>query len=130
MTVPKKIEVAGGSTIGSLQPTCAPFPSGNNSFSLNLSQTVQADVEGARTINSPVTWVDLLAGSGISSITYLALRVRNASSFELRFSSASGSDQMMAVSDLFHFASPTTGRGLTALSVRGSGDIEFQIAGL
>jgi hypothetical protein len=129
VSVPKKLEVAGAATLGPIQPTCAPFPSGECVFSINLSQTTQADSAKSLSVNSPVTWVDLLAGTGITNVSFFSLRVRNATNFEVRFTTAGGADQIIRLSDLFVYSSPVSGQQITALSVRGVGDMELLVAG-
>lgn len=127
MTGPTRVEIAGGLTIGSA--SCCGGSSGGCDFSLDACQTVQASLSNSFSVNSPVTWVDLLLGSGITEASLVALRVRNATNFEVRFTTASAADQVQRVSDLFVYSSPVTGQGITALACRGVASLERRIAG-
>lgn len=129
MAIPKQLLVAGGVSIGPIQPSAATFPSGERTQSLNLSQTVQADANKTQSLNSPAAWVDLLAGTGITNLSFYSLRVRNGSSFELRFTTGGGADQILRVSELSVYSSPTSGQMITALAARGVGDFELELAG-
>ena len=81
-----------------------------------------------RTINSPVTWIDLLTANGFSEITGLLLNVASGS-IELRVSSDLAVDQVIPVSGFHGFASKTVGTELTAVAVRGVGTFELMLAG-
>ncbi len=132
MTVPKKLAISGALRIGPIQPTAAPFPSGDCVVSLNAEQTTQADVSFARSINSPGAFVDLLTGTGITNIRALHMRARGGT-FEIRYTADnSGSpiaDQVTTLSDELLLTNPASGSQWTALAVRGVGDLEVTIAG-
>ena len=132
MTVPKKASVSGAVVIGPIQPTAAPFPSGECVVSLAAELTVQADYNQSRTINSPATFVDLLAATGITNVRLLALRAR-AGTFEVRVTSDNSGtpivDQILTLSDLWVITNPSSGSQFTAVAVRGVGDLEITIAG-
>ena len=132
MTFPKKLTVSGALRIGPIQPTVAPFPSRDCVVSLNTEQTTQADVSNDRSFNSPVTFVDLLTGTGITNIRALHLRARGGT-FEIRYTADnSGSpivDQVTTLSDELLITNPSSGSQWTALAVRGVGDLEVTIAG-
>ena len=81
-----------------------------------------------RTINSPVTWIDMMTANGFTKVTGLVVRIISGS-LEVRQTSALAADQVIPVSDLIVFASKTVGTELTALSLRGVGTFEIMIAG-
>lgn len=91
--------------------------------------SVAATSEKSLSINSPVTYVDLLAGTGITSLSFFVLKVKNSNNFEVRFTTAAGVDQVMRVADLLVYSSPVTGQQITAFSARGAGDIDLLLAG-
>lgn len=128
MTVPKQVKLSGASSIGPIIPGASPFPSGECVTSINAAQTIQADRQFARSINSPAAFVDLLTGSGITNIRYLVLRAR-AGTFTVRVTSPGGVDQVWTLSDLLILSNPVLGSEWTALAVQGVGDIEVQIGG-
>ncbi len=128
MTVPKLVRLSGAANIGPTTPSSGPFPSGDCTVSVNAQQTTQADNQFARTINSPTTFVDLLAGNGIANVTFLVLRVR-AGTLTVRVTSPAGVDQLFDVSDLLVLSQSVSSSAWTALAVRGSADVEVTIAG-
>lgn len=129
MTVPTQLRVTGASKIGPIQPTSAPFPSGEAVYSLNFEETVQENLCRTFSVNSASpAFFDLLTGSGIANLRYLYLRVR-VGSFVVRLSSSAGADQVFDLSRLLVVSNPQPGTGWTALAIQGVGDIEIQLAG-
>ena len=130
MTVPTLLTVAGASTLGPIQPTSAPFPSGESVFSFNFTETVQ--VNSCRTISissaSPA-FFDLLVGTGIVSLRYVYIRAR-VGAFVVRVTSEGGGvDQVFDLSRLLVVSNPVPGTEWTALAIQGVGDVEIQLAG-
>lgn len=132
MAVPKEAKVSGAVTIGPIQPTAAPFPSGECVASLASVLTTQADYSQARSISSPAAFVDLLTATGITNVRLLVLRAR-AGTFEVRVTSDNSGapivDQIFTLSDLLVITNPASGSQFTAVAVRGTGDLEIAIAG-
>lgn len=112
-----------------LSGSCGCGSGGDCPFVLSSRASVQANVQGDLSINSPVSWVDLLAGTGITTATVVALKVSNPTNFEVRLTTAAGADQVLRLSDSFNYISPVTGQGITALAVRGVGELTRMIAG-
>lgn len=130
MSVPVQLRVSGAATLGPIQPTSSPFPSGQTAMSLNFSDTVLAHT-GTRAIpiNSPSpAFFDLMAGSGITSVRWVVIIPRSGS-FVLRFTTSAGVDQLVDLSGLWAQRLPVPGTEITALAIQGVGDIEMQLAG-
>ncbi len=130
MTIPAQLTVAGASRIGPIQPTSAPFPSGESVFSLNFNETVQVNKCQGIPVNSPSpAFFDLLTGTGITKLRYIYIRAR-VGAFVVRVSSAGGgTDQVFDLSRLLVVSNPTPGTEWTALAIQGVGDVEVQLAG-
>lgn len=129
MTVPKQLNIDGAMSIGPIQPTTFPFPSGEGTVSLNTTQTTQAD-NGPRglSVNSPSSFQDLLSNSGVTNIRALYLRVRTGQ-LTVQVSSSAAAMQQFVVSDMLVLSCPIPGTELTALGVKGTADIELMMAG-
>jgi len=129
MSVPKQVKISGAMTIGPIQPTTAPFPSGEGVVSLNLLHTSQVDTgPRSRMINSPASFEDLLAGTGITNLRWLYLRPRNAT-LTFRLTSPAGVDQVLTISEMLVMSCPSPGSEWTSLGVQGAGDLEMMLAG-
>lgn len=130
MSVPKQLKVTGAVSLGPIQPTSAPFPSGQSTLSLNLQQTVtRSSGDRAFQVDASITPFDLLAGTGITSVKYLLLRVTGGT-LTIRASSPAANDQDFTVSDKLEISNPLSGSPWTALSVQaGIAYIEILIAG-
>jgi len=128
MTTPQKFELLGAATLGAVSPVGA-FPANESSFPIAVSQITQGSSVGARRINTPSPgFLDLLAGTGITSLRYLVLIVRNGV-FVVRMSSSAGADQLLTVSEFIAFSNPQSGSQITALAIQGVGDIDLVMAG-
>lgn len=127
MPVSKSIELKGAATINAGDCVCATFPSGQGVMKLELAYTSGADVARAFTIADAVTWVDLLANTGITQVAFIVLKVRGGS-IELRRTVGTNVDQIIPVTDTEIWFSPTA--RATALAIRGNADIELIIAGV
>lgn len=125
----KTLQVSGAAVLGPPQATCgSAFSAGSDVVSLGLTQNPQAAKPGCRNINSPSTWVDLLADSGIGVARFVLLRA-SGGTLEVRFTTTAGVDQVADLTDLFLLSNPLAGYGVTALAVRGSADLEMLITG-
>ena len=128
MAVQQKVVTQGSVTIGPAQASCAPFPSMESTIVLNGERFFGVKRADVVSISSPVAFVDLLAGLTISAVRLLVLRVQ-AGSIVLRTSSAAGVDQVVNISDVVYISNPVAGTELTAVSVQGTANIEYLIAG-
>jgi hypothetical protein len=129
VTVPTQLRVTGATKIGPIQPTSAPFPSGEAVYSLNFEETVQENLCRTFSVNSPSpAFFDLLASSGIASLRYIYIRAR-VGAFVVRVTSSAGVDQLFDLSRLLVLSNPQPGTEWTALAIQGVGDIEVQLAG-
>lgn len=129
MSVPQKLELSGAATLGPIQPSSAPFPTSECVVSINLTQTVQAGIRNALSINTPSPgFFDLLAGSGITNVRFGVIRVRTGP-FVIRVTSSAGTDQVFDLSDQLVISNPLPGTEWTALAVQGIGDLEILLAG-
>lgn len=129
MTVPKQAAINGSAKVGPIQPTAASFPSGECIASITTTpQTTQADSQKALSINSPAAFVDVLAGTGVTNVKLLVMRVR-AGTATLRITSPGGVDQQFTLSDLLVLNNPVDASAWTALAIQGVVDVEMTIAG-
>lgn len=80
-----------------------------------------------RTINSPLAFVDLLAGTGFTALRFLLIKVSNGF-VDVRYSTPAAADQLTRVSDLMVLFSRTLGTEITALAVQGTASLEVVIA--
>lgn len=129
MTVPKKLEVSGAVTTGPIQPTAAPFPSGQSTLSLNSEQTPLADFNNAMSVSVMApSFTDVLAGTGITNVKFIAMRVRNGT-LVVRVTTAAAVDQEFSLSDTLVISNPTAGTEVTALAVQGTADLELMVTG-
>lgn len=126
----KKVELIGTATIGAATPGCC--ASGVNVESiigLSFCSAVQSAFSSARTINDLVSFVDLLAASGLTTVRLVVLKVLGGANLEVRYSTPGNADQVVRASGFHLIANPTLGSEITALAVRGSGQIEYIVAG-
>lgn len=127
MPVSKSIELHGALKVNAGDCVCATFPSGQTVMKLEEAYTSGADVSRSFTIADAVTWQDLLAGTNITQVAFLVLKVRGGS-VELRRTVGTNVDQIIPVSDTEIWVSRT--QRATALSIRGNADIELFIGGV
>lgn len=128
MAVSQLVTISGAASIKPPTPTTAPFPSLSQVINLASSQTKGAADSRARTISSPAAFVDLLAGTGITTCTMAVIRIRSGY-LTIRVTTAAGADQVLDCSELWVHSSPLAGREITALAVQGTADIELILAG-
>lgn len=122
------VTLLGALTVGSAGGCCG-SGAGDIAFPLEACGTATASIYNKFDFNSPVTWIDLLAGSGITAAAYAAIKIRGGTNVELRITTPSAADQTFRLSDLWVYSSPVSGQQITALAVRGVGSIERMIAG-
>lgn len=126
----KKIELTGAATIGaSGSGCCASGVNIEGIIGLSFCSTVVAAFSGARTINDLVTFVDLLSATGLTTVNLVVLKVLGGANLEVRYSTPGNADQVVRASGFHLIANPTLGSEITALAVRGAGQIEYIVAG-
>ncbi len=117
-----------GSLMAGPPTTNATSPALTKTLALSFAQTRNACVANGRSIASPGVFVDLLAGTGIVTVTVFALVV-SSGSLDVRLTTAGGTDAIWRVSDMLIWSSPNAGDGATALAVQGTADFELIVAG-
>lgn len=127
MALSNLIKLTGSLTAG--PPTAnATSPVLTKALQLMFSQTRNACVANGRSIASPAAFVDLLAGTGITTVTVFVI-VISSGSLDVRLTTAGGTDAIWRSSNLVLWASPNAGDGATALAVQGTADFELIVAG-
>lgn len=127
MSLSNAIKLVGSLTAGP-PTTNSTSPTLTKALQLSFEQTRNACIANGRSIASPGTFVDLLAGSGIVTVTVFAIVV-SSGSLDVRVTTAAGVDQITRVSNMWIWSSPNSGDGATALAVQGTADFELIVAG-
>lgn len=126
----KKVELTGAATIGSPGVgCCATGVDIGSTIGLSFCQTVVDAGVLARSINSPGAFVDLLAATGLTSVNLVVLKVLGGANLEVRYSTDGHADQIIRASGFHLIANPSLGTQITALAIRGVGQIEYIVAG-
>jgi len=121
------ITVTGSITNASPTPTSTNQTYSGNA-ALNVSQQVSAIKPNVRAIASPASFEDMLAGSGVTTATFIYLRVFSGS-LVIRTTTAAGTDQLQTVSGMYLWSSPNSGDGATAVAIQGTADYEILLGG-
>jgi hypothetical protein len=128
--VPHQLAVVGSATLGPIQPTSCPFPSGTSSISLNTTQTRQAARADSLSFNVPSpSWQSLIAGLGITAVRFLVIRVQSGSILVRVTSASGGALQVLPVSDYIVLSLPRAGTELTVVEAQGTANMELIVAG-
>lgn len=104
------------------------FPTLRSVIDLSAEQYPRASRSQPFTLDSAVTWIDLLAGLNLTSATFLTIRV-STGSVELRVTTSAGTDQLFSFSDFLAIASSRAGFEWTSIEARGLAEIEIMIGG-
>lgn len=129
MTAAKSLALQGGIIVGA-GCGCGPIPAGACPIPLNaVIASYQASTGlTQRQIASPAAFVDLLAGSGLTQVMFVYLRVIGGT-VTLRVTTAAGVDQVSSVSDLYVVSHSSVAAAFTAVAVQGTAEIEFLAVG-
>lgn len=126
----KKVELTGSATIGSPGAgCCASGVDIEGIVGLSFCSTVTSAFAGSRTINDLVSFVNLLTSTGLTTVSLVVLKVLGGANLEVRYSTPGNADQVVRASGFHLIANPTLGSEITALAVRGNGQIEYIVAG-
>lgn len=125
----KKLKLVGAITLGACSPGCCdPASSGDYANQLCIEMTSAQTLPGAdRSIASPAAFVDLLAGTGFTSLRFVLLKI-SGGFLDVRVSTAAAADQIVRVSDVWMVFSRTLGTEITALAVQGTANIDLVLA--
>jgi len=124
----QKLAMQGSVTRGPVLPTSTPATIGGDEIPIDLSAVYAEHRREPRTINSPSTFVDLIAGMTISAVRFVIIRTTGGVA-TLRLTTPAGEDQLLSISDLFILSNPVSGSEVSALAIKGSVNIEVLISG-
>ena len=127
MAVSQKASVVGSVTWGP-PSVSATFPTLAATLSLRDEQTRGQGFSNARSIASPAAFVDLITGTGITTVHFIAIRI-NSGSLDIRMTTDAAVDAIIRCSNLHVWSSQNSGDGATALAVQGSANFEIIVAG-
>lgn len=115
---------------GQVQAIPSPTGASGMSASIDLAAAGQytAQDSGSFAVNAPVTPL-LINPGGIASIRFIAIRSLDGTSLVALLSSSSGTDQAAPFSDQLLLHVPKPADPYTAVKVKGTGVIEYVIAG-
>lgn len=101
----------------------------STSIDLGFKHPYPMSSSGSLLVNS-TDMAPLAINLGVTVAHLFVIKILGeAASIKVKFTSAVGTDQLLNVSGLWVWHSPSTGDGITALSLVGSGEVEFLVAG-
>ncbi len=128
MSVPRQLQVSGSASVGPVAGNPAVFPSLQDGIDLAVQQTYAEGKSSGQTLNSPSSFLDLLASNPMSAVRFLCIRVQGGI-MTLQVTSQVASAQQIPISDVFYISNPLQGSEFTAVGLKGTGSVELIIAG-
>lgn len=114
---------------GSIQSDPASVADATSLLSQAIDLAFKATYDACFGANVPIAGTLTPALGAVTKVRAVAIRAVDGQSLVVRVSSAAGANQAIPVSDLLLLRAQNTGDELTALSITGTGRVEYIIAG-